>query len=323
MSPFALFVFVAVFACVLVVYFGLQAASSEKRKLTTSRLAAIQGNAQQSHVNELDAILRDDSLSDMPWLDRLLRRVDISSQLNTLLVQADSRWSVSKMLGHSLLWAGGGFLLAYLRTGGIIPSLMFAALLAVVPLAYVLYLRSSRMAKFEERLPDALDMMVSAIRAGHGIQAAIGTVAKETAAPISTEFRICHDEQTFGLDFRTSLENLANRVPLHDVQIMVTAILIQKESGGNLAEIVEKVAYIIRERFRLKREVGTRTAQGRMTGWVLALLPVVLGFAIFLVNPGYMEKLWQTDIGLKLLYSAAGMTLTGGLIIRKIVNVKI
>jgi tight adherence protein B len=166
-------------------------------------------------------------------------------------------------------------------------------------------------------------MMVSASRAGHGIQSAIGTVARETADPISTEFRICHDEQTFGLDFRTAMDNLATRVPLHDVQIMVTAILIQKESGGNLAEIVEKVAHIIRERFRIKREIGTKTAQGRLTGWVLALLPVILGFLIFLVNPEYMEKLWQTDVGVKLLYSATMMTLVGGLIIRKIVNVRV
>ena len=165
--------------------------------------------------------------------------------------------------------------------------------------------------------------MVSAIRAGHGLLAAIGTVAKETPAPISVEFRKCFDEQNFGLDFRTAMENLARRVPLHDVQIVVTAMLIQKESGGNLAEIIEKVAHIIRERFRLKRQVRVHTAQGRLTGWILALLPVILGFGIFLVNPEYMQALWQNPTGVKLMYTASIMTLIGGLIIRKIVKIRI
>jgi tight adherence protein B len=267
--------------------------------------------------------LRDETISSLPWLDRLLRKVDLAGEVKTLLTQADSKWSVPKLATYCTMSAGGCFLLAYLRTGTIGPSVLLSLVAGFVPVGYIYYLRSARLAKFEERLPDALDMMVSAIRAGHGIQSAIGTVARETADPISTEFRICHDEQTFGLDFRTAMDNLATRVPLHDVQIMVTAILIQKESGGNLAEIVEKVAHIIRERFRIKREIGTKTAQGRLTGWVLALLPVILGFLIFLVNPEYMEKLWQTDVGVKLLYSATMMTLVGGLIIRKIVNVRV
>jgi tight adherence protein B len=323
MNAFVIVVFLAVFCCVLIVHIGLQARSSAHRKAVKTRLAAIPNAPREPHEDVLDTILRDDALSSLPWLDRVLRKVDLLAELRRLLLQADSTWAVSTLLAYSLAWAVASFLLAYWRTSAVGPSMLFALCGGCVPFGYVQYLRSARLSKFEERLPEALDMMVSAIRAGHGLQSAIGTVARETAPPISTEFRICHDEQTFGLDFRTSMENLAARVPLHDVQILVTAILIQKESGGNLAEIVEKVAHIIRERFRLKREIGTKTAQGRLTGWILALLPVVLGFAIFLVNPGYMERLWQTSTGLTMLYSAAVMTLIGGLIIRRIVNVRI
>ncbi len=323
MNPFAVIVFLAVFCCVLIVYIGIQAAPKARRKRTRERLAEIPQKIQAPDADVLDAILRDDTISSLPWLDRLLRQIDLVGTLQKLLVQAESKWTVSQLFLYAGLWAAGCFLIAYLRTSAIGPSGILGLAGAAVPFAYVVYLRSARLAKFEERLPEALDMMVSAIRAGHGLQSAIGTVARETTAPISTEFRICHDEQTFGLDFRVAMDNLAKRVPLHDVQILVTAILIQKESGGNLAEIIEKVAHIIRERFRIKREIGTKTAQGRLTGWVLALLPVILGFGIFLVNPGYMEKLWQTDVGITLLYSATMMTLIGGLIIRRIVNVRV
>ncbi|MEO5926635.1 MAG: type II secretion system F family protein [Bryobacteraceae bacterium] len=323
MDVFAIIVFLAVFCCVLIVYAGLQAAPKARRKKTQARLAGIPNEAAVSHADLLDTILRDDTLSSVAWVDRVLRKFDVLAELQTLLLQAESKWTVSNLIVYTAACAVGFFFLGYWRTATFAPSAIFGFVCGLAPLMTVYYQRSARLNKFEERLPEALDMMVSAIRAGHGIQAAIGTVAKETAAPISTEFRICHDEQTFGMDFRTSMGNLAQRVPLHDVQIMVTAILIQKESGGNLAEIVEKVAHIIRERFRLKREIGTRTAQGRLTGWVLALMPVVLGFSIFLVNPTYMEKLWQTDVGLNLLYGATVGTLIGGLIIRKIVNVRV
>jgi tight adherence protein B len=153
--------------------------------------------------------------------------------------------------------------------------------------------------------------------------AAIEAVARELPKPIGEEFRKCFDEQNFGLEMRESLLNLAARIPIHDVHIIVTAILIQKESGGNLAEILEKVAYIIRQRFRLKKQVRVHTAQGRLTGLILTLLPLVLGVAMYLVNPEHMSILWQNPIGMKLIYTSIIMTTIGGLIIRKIVNIRI
>src|SRR5437867_2973473 len=186
-----------------------------------------------------------------------------------------------------------------------------------------MYKRSQRFDRFEEALPQALDLMVSALRAGHSFISALESVVREAPNPVSGEFRKCFDEQNFGLEMRESMLNLGARVPIHDVHIIITAILIQKESGGNLAEILEKVAYIIRERFRLKRQVSVHTAQGRLTGWILTLLPLILGAGLYLVNPDHMSILWKNPTGLKLIYTASVMTLLGGLIIRKIVNIRI
>ena len=151
----------------------------------------------------------------------------------------------------------------------------------------------------------------------------MGMVARECSEPVSSEFRTCFEEQNFGLELKMAMDNLIHRVPLQDLRIVCTAILIQKESGGNLAEVLDKTAHVIRERFRLKREVMTRTAQGRMTGWVLTLLPVILGCALYMVNPDMMSLLWKREIGIKLLYTASGMIIVGGLIIRKIVNMDV
>src|SRR6202000_2364818 len=188
---------------------------------------------------------------------------------------------------------------------------------------YVLHKRRKRFNKFEEELPEALDLMVSALRAGHSLVAALGLVGSESPDPNGGEFKICCDEQNYGLELRTALDNLVSRVPLQDVRIVTTAILIQKESGGNLAEVLDKVAYVIRERFRLRRQVRIHTAQGRMTGWILSFLPVVLGIALYFVDSDHMSLLWKRDIGGKLLYGSAAMTIIGALIIRKIVSMEV
>jgi tight adherence protein B len=165
--------------------------------------------------------------------------------------------------------------------------------------------------------------MVSGLRAGHSLVAALRLVAYESPEPISSEFRICFDEQNYGLELRTAMENLVSRVPLQDLRIVVTAILIQKDSGGNLAEVLDKASYVIRERFKLKRQVRVHTAQGRLTGWILSFLPIALGIALYLLNPQTMSLLWTRPIGVKLLIASGVMTITGSLIIRKIVNMDV
>jgi tight adherence protein B len=177
--------------------------------------------------------------------------------------------------------------------------------------------------KFEEELPPALDMMVTGLRGGFSLISALALVGKEAPDPIGREFRVCFDEQNYGLELRTAMENLAVRVPIQDVKIIVTAILIQKETGGNLAEVLDKCAHVIRERFRLRREIRTKTAQGRLTGWILSFLPVALAIMLFTVNPEGISLLWKSPMGLKMLLGSAVMTLVGALIIRRIIQIRV
>ena len=148
-------------------------------------------------------------------------------------------------------------------------------------------------------------------------------MAREAPEPIKREFRICFDEQNFGVEFRAAMLNLVDRVPIQDLRIVVTAILIQKESGGNLAEVLDKVATIIRDRYRLKRQIQIHTAQGRLTGWILAVLPVVLGIAHVSVESQAYELLWTRPIGMKMIYASAIMTCIGGLVIRRIIRIRV
>jgi tight adherence protein B len=194
---------------------------------------------------------------------------------------------------------------------------------APAPLGYVLFKRRKRFEAFEQGLPAALDLIVSALRSGHSLISALGLVGKETPDPIGREFRICFDEQNYGLELRTAMQNMATRVPIQDVQIMITAIVIQKETGGNLAEVLDRCSHIVRERFRLKKEIRTKTAQGRLTGWVLSAMPIGLGFLLYLMKPEVMSLLWTRPLGLKMMYAGLAMMVIGGLIIRKIVRIRV
>jgi len=200
---------------------------------------------------------------------------------------------------------------------------VFTVFCGSLPFLYVLRKRNQRFDRLRQRLPEALDMMVSAIRAGHSFTSAMGLASKESPEPVKREFRQCFDEQNFGMDLRNAMVNLATRVPTKDIRMITAAVLIQKETGGNLTEILEKVSTLIREDFRLQRQVRVHTAQGRMTGWILSILPIVLGIALYLLNPKQMSILWERPVGLDILYGAGVMTIIGGLIIRKIVRVEI
>jgi tight adherence protein B len=213
--------------------------------------------------------------------------------------------------------------LAYLRFGNLLVASGVGLLVGALPFGYVLFKRGKRLDSFQQGLPEALDLMVSALRAGHSLVAAMGSVARECADPIGSEFKACFEEQNYGLEMKTAMDNMINRVPLQDLRIVATAIMIQKESGGNLAEVLDKTSHVVRERFRLKRQVAVHTAQGRMTGWVLTCLPAGLGFALYLANPSLMSLLWTTPIGVKMLWASFGMLVVGGFIIRHIINMEV
>jgi tight adherence protein B len=165
--------------------------------------------------------------------------------------------------------------------------------------------------------------MVSGLRGGHSFVSVLALVAREASDPIGPEFRICFDEQNYGLELREALQNLAARVPVQDVRIVITAVMVQKETGGNLAEVLEKCGHVIRERFRLKQEVRVKTAQGRLTGWILSLLPPGLAAMLYLLRPEIISLLWLRPLGVKMIYTGVVMVSIGALLIRKIVNIRV
>jgi tight adherence protein B len=311
-----------IFAITVMVMLVIRTRSSER---VIVRLAALNQEFASASYEETIADVRrnEKKLSTIPWLNQWLTSLNLASSFSRLLYQAGMTVSLGALLMISI---GGAAVLGCLL---VLPfGTTFAALLPALgflplPFLYVRHRRTKRLSTLEGQLPEALGMMVSSLRVGHSLIASLGSVAKESQDPIGGEFRACFDEQNYGIDLRTALVNLTERAPIQDFRIFVAAVLIQKESGGNLAEVLEKVAETTRERFRLKKQVSVHTAQGRLTGWILSILPVALGFAMYLANPESMSVLWTNPTGLKMLYTAGGMDVVGALIIRKIVAIRV
>jgi tight adherence protein B len=317
-------VFIGVFCVFALLLIATGTGASQRTKETLARLESTLATGRKAGLSDEILDLRKQELfSAVPWLNRWLLRLEVAPRLRVLLYQAKVKWTVGGLLLMSLACFLVPAYLIYLRTGAMIVSLLIGLLLGGCPIFYVLAKRKQRFGRFEQGLPEAIDLIVSALRAGHSLVSAIGLVANESPDPIGPEFKICFDEQNYGLDLRVAMENLITRVPLQDLRIIVIAILIQRSSGGNLAEVLDKASYLVRERFRLRRQVQTHTAQGRLTGWILTFLPVVLGIGLYLVNPETMSLLWRREFGRELLYSAGTMTIIGALVIRKIVNMEV
>jgi tight adherence protein B len=316
-------VFLGVFGVVVLIAAASGSGATEQTRAIMTRLESAIAVGKPEMADLIVDVRKTEMMSSIPWLDRYLSKLELAPRIRRFLYQANVKWTVG---GLSLL-CGVCFVipayLVYWRTGVIVISLVVGLVVGGAPIFWVYQKRKSRLGKFEQGLPEAIDLIVSALRVGHSLNAAMGLVSRECPEPVSGEFRLTFDEMNYGLELKSALDNLVTRVPIQDIKIVTTAVLIQRESGGNLAEVLDKTAQVIRERFRLKRQVSTHTAQGRLTGWILTLLPVVLGFILYLVNPDLMSNLWKKDLGLKLLYTAGGMIVVGGLIIRKIVNMDV
>jgi tight adherence protein B len=323
MTLILVLVFLSVFVVIALLLTASGTGASQQAKQVIANLDAALASGRLESRDQIVDIRKDEMLSAIPWINRWLLKMELAPRVRTLLYQAGLKWTAGGLILMSTACFAIPAYLAYLRAGAVIFALLIGLLFGFAPLAFVFYKRGQRFNQIEQELPESLDLMVSALRAGHSLVAALRLVAYESPQPISGEFRICFDEQNYGLELRTAMDNLVTRVPLQDLRIVVTAILIQKESGGNLAEVLDKASYVIRERFRLRRQVRVHTAQGRMTGWILSFLPLVLGLALYFVNPQTMSILWTRPIGIKLLYASGTMTIIGALIIRKIVNMEV
>jgi tight adherence protein B len=259
----------------------------------------------------------------LTWLEQRAMEVPRLKELSVLMEHGDVNLSVQTFIYLTFGLAIAGGVTGLLLSGSLIFGLVGAVLLAPSPYMYVKFKKWRRMSKFERQFPEAIDLMGRAIRAGHPLSSGIRMVAEEVPDPMGTEFRRVFEEQRFGLPFADALLSLADRNDLVDVRIFVTAVLIQREVGGNLAEILDKIANMIRMRFAVRRQLRTYTAQGRMSGYVLAAIPFFVGFVIYFLNPVYMKTLFQEPAGRYMILGAGILQLIGFLWIRKIVNIDI
>jgi tight adherence protein B len=259
----------------------------------------------------------------LPELDRALSKTIAGSRLAKLIEQSGVRTTPGGLILISIVAGAGAGLITSLFARDVAISIAAALIAGSVPTFYILNRRSRRMHKFEEQFPEALDLLSRALRAGHAFQTSLGMVGDEVKPPVGPEFKKAFDQQNFGLPLRDVLNQLAERVPILDVRFFVTAVLIQRETGGNLSEILDNLAHVVRERFKVLRQVRVHTAHGRFTAFVLLSLPPVLAAAMTMLNREHMDPLFHERMGTTMLLGALVMQTIGFFWIRKVIKIEV
>ncbi|MGR2738938.1 type II secretion system F family protein [Billgrantia sp. Q4P2] len=312
-------IFIAVFLLMqsfLVPAFG---ENRQAQKRLKKRLRAITSDAQQGTAT----LIQSKYLRELSPLERLLERLPGMERLHQLIEQAGKETPAYRVVLYSVCLGGISGVAGYLLLPQPLLGVLLGLGVAAFPFMRLTRARKRRLARFEEQLPDALIIMARALRAGHPFSDAMQLVADELADPIAGEFRIAFMEINYGGDVRGSLLGLLRRVQSVTVMIFVTSVLIQKETGGNLAELLDNLAAVVRDRFRFQRKVRTLSAEGRMAGWILSLLPFTLGGILMLVNPEFIPMLTEDPLGRQLVVVAFVMVIIGILWLRKIVRVEV
>lgn len=269
------------------------------------------------------AIERDTRMSALPAVDKLLRRLSVARKLELLLYRAGLGMRVGMFLMFVAAFAMAGYFVGYLVFNKLLHAVFFMTLGAVAPFLFLQHKKSVRMKAFSEEFPDALDLLVSALRAGISFSSSLQIVADESPEPIRSEFAIVVEEQALGLEMREALTNLANRVDSVDLKFFVTAVVLQRDTGGNLTEVLDNTSRLIRDRFRILGDIMTFTAQGRLTGVILTCLPLGIALFMLMVAPDYFHKMWDNPTGRAVLGFGVLMQILGSLMIRKIVAIKV
>lgn len=286
-----------------------------------ARVRALTGNGVAA--SESLSILKSDSESETPWMLRLLMGGSRLSALSQFLLQAGLDWSIKRLFCYSAACAVCGLFAGLILHQPPMVSFGFAIACATLPLLVVRHKRNKRIASLEQQLPEAADLVARAMLAGHSFASALGMVGDEMPQPLGGEFKIAFDEVNFGVSMNDALQNMVGRVPLDDLRYFVIAVLIQREAGGNLAEILGNISGIIRERLKLLGKVRVLSAEGRLSAWILSLMPFVLAGVISLINPGLMRIFWTDPTGMKMAGVALVFMLLGILWSRKIVRIRV
>ncbi|WP_342113839.1 type II secretion system F family protein [Pseudoduganella sp. OTU4001] len=314
-------VFVAVVLLIEGMYLTWNSAKGPEAERIARRLRMMSAGGHTGGENQ--SMIKKRLLSESPLLQRLLLQMPRVSQVDRLLEQSGLTWTVSDLIVLSVICpvlVGGLTLYLNLPLFAVLGLMAFSISL---PLLWVINQKTKRLQKVDHQLPDALDLIGRALRAGHAFPTAMKMVGDEMSEPIADEFRITFDEVNFGISMHDALMNLATRVPSTDLRYFVIAVLIQRETGGNLAELLDNISRIVRERIKLLGQIRVLSAEGKMSAWVLGLLPFGAGLMIQLTNPGFLSVLYTDPAGRKMVATAIMMMIAGVFVMRKIIRIRV
>ena len=318
MSPVLLFILLLLLTFGVLLYF-LKPTASETA--VRQHLEEIKGGGASS--TSANTILKQEAFSSSPWVDDLVRQIPGSLEVSHLIKQSGKKWHVASVLTFSVLMLAVTWWLASMVTSSLLVSACVGVAVGLAPYLYLWIAREVRFRQFDALLPEAVDLMSRGLRAGHAISAVLEMVGNEIADPVGAEFRSMAEEQSLGLPMREAMSNLVDRVPRDDVRFLSAALLLQKETGGNLVQILDKTVAVMRERARLHGQLRIYTAQGRITGWILCIAPFAMFGLISIVNRQYEKVLFTDPKGMFMIYVGLAMMVTGVLIIRKIIDIKV
>jgi len=316
----SLLVFVTVMLLLEGLYLMWRAHKGPEARKFHSRLQALSASRDTSQQTNL---LKQRLTSELPVLQRWVQSLPRMRMLDRFILQAGLNWSATKlMVICSVFGVMGWLFFISVAHQTFLTSVMAAALLAACPLLYVVHKRHKRLGRIERQLPDALDLLTRALRAGHAFSSALKMAGEEMHAPIAGELRIAHDEVNYGVSLQQALTNLSDRVPLTDLRYFVVAVLIQRDSGGNLTEILGNLSHLIRERAKLMAKVRVLSSEGRMSGWILGAMPFFIGGGMYLGNPEFMSPLWTDPIGIAILKYLVVTMVLGIVVLRKMARIR-
>lgn len=323
MNPiYGVIIFLVLFAVILVaISLGYRFLETQRKKQVAGMLDVAAGNV--TEPGETSILV--DRTTENPF-DTVLKKAAFTARLGRMIQQAGLQWTVSRLLISMGVGAVVGAVIGitFRPVGFLILSIIgMALLLGSLPYLYLRFKRNQRMGQIEAQLPEALDFLARSMRAGHAFSISLEMLGQESPDPLGQEFRVLFNEQNLGAPVETALHNLADRVPLLDIRLLVSSVTLQKQTGGNLSEILQRLAYVIRERFRLRGQVKAASAHGRMTAAVLTILPIVLVIALLFIAPGYLQGMANDSDGKWMIVGAIVAQVLGYLVMRRITNIKV
>jgi tight adherence protein B len=301
-------------------YLAFQSMQNPERREVRRRLKVLSST---EFENESIDILRKNLLSDVRWINQVLLSFHWTDKLNRLLQQADAQYTLSVYILLSLLTASVGFLVGSLITVNRPALILFACLVGMIPFSNIYLMKKRRMNKFQRQLPDALELMARALRAGHAFTGGLKMVADELGDPIGVEFAKTLHEINFGVGIPDALKNLPNRIDCPDLRFFIISVIVQRETGGNLAEILERIAHLIRERFKLQGHIQVLSSEGKLSAIILIALPFIIALTLYVLNPRYISTLFIDPIGRLLVAFALAMMLMGAIVMKRMVEIRV